>query len=149
MNRPRPRRAFAVALFVALPGPAPADETARAQALIRDASRALQAGNAPLFLAAFDRREMPRFAELREQVTALAAQRWIASSVASGPLAGGPEIWTMRVDWLLELKPRLDPGPVERRQATLALELRKRNGRWKIARLKPVEFFEAAWRAQR
>lgn len=148
MNRPRHRRALAVAIFCALPGSAHADETAEAQALVRDASRALQAGNAPLFLAAFDRREMPRFDELREQVTALAAQRWIASSVASGPLAGGPEIWTMRVDWLLELKPRLDPGPVERRRKTLALELRKRNGRWKIARLAPLDFFEAAWRAQ-
>ncbi len=125
------------------PGGAQPDDATRVRLLIRDASRALQAGNAPLFLAAFDRRAMPRFDVLREQVSAMTAQRRIASSVASGPLQGDPSVWTVRVDWLLELTPKLDPGPLERRRATLTLRVRKRGRRWKIVQLEPLEFFSA------
>lgn len=112
--------------------------------LVRDASRALQSGNAPLFLAAFDRRAMPGFARFREQVTALTAQRRIASSVESTAPEKGPGEWSVRVNWLLELTPRLDPGPIERRHETLVLGLRRRGGRWKIVRIDPSDFFASA-----
>lgn len=133
----------AAAALLLLPGTAQLDDATQVRLLIRDASRALQASNAPLFLAAFDRRTMPRFDVLREQVSALAAQRRIASSVESGPLEGDPSAWTLRVDWLLELTPKLDPGPLERRRATLTLRVRKRGKRWKIVQLEPLEFFSA------
>lgn len=135
-----PAAAISLLLY---PGTAQPDDTAQVRLLIRDASRALQAGNAPLFLAAFDRQEMPRFDVLREQVSALAAQRRIASSVESGPLEGDPNVRTVRVDWLLELTPKLDPGPLERRRTTLTLRVRKRGKRWKIVWLEPLEFFSA------
>ena len=111
--------------------------------MIRDVSRALQAGNAPLFLAAFDRNAIDDFDALREQVTALVAQRRIASSVAVGTVEGGPDTWTVRVDWLLELTPRLDPGPLRQRRETLTLGVRKRGGRWKIVSGGPSKFFAA------
>lgn len=115
--------------------------------LIRDASRALQSGNAPLFLDSFDRRAMPGFERFRDQVTALTAQRRIASSVESAPPEEGPDEWSVRVNWLLELTPKLDPGPVESRHETLVLGLRRKGDRWKIVRIDPSDFFASAGRA--
>lgn len=111
--------------------------------VVRNMSRALQAGNAPLFIAAFDRQGFPGLPELREQLTALTAQRRIASSVEIGALRGGPAEFTLRVDWLLELTPKVDSGVLERRHETLSLVVVNRNGRWKIARLEPLGFFSS------
>ena len=116
----------------------PAD---RIRLVVRDASRALQAGNAPLFMAAFDRHAFPGFPALREQVTALAAHRRIASSVESRVIDTGPEHWSVRVDWLLEMTPKLDPGPLERRHRTLLLRMVNRGKQWKIVDLEPQDFF--------
>ncbi len=142
-----PRRlavALAALLAVPLPGLAQDEEAAtRIALMVRDASRALQAGNAPLFLAAFDARSVADFASLRAQVAALAEHRRIASSVATGPVEGGPEEWTVRVDWLLELAPKLDPGPLESRRETVTLKVRKRGRRWKFVSLDPAGFFAA------
>ena len=110
---------------------------------IRDASRALQAGNAALFMAAFDRRSFAGFQALRGQVTALTAQRRIASSVECGPPEGGPDVWTVRVNWVLDLTPKLDPGKLERRHETLVISMVKRGPRWKIANLEPAGFFSS------
>lgn len=140
------RLALAAWLVAATPAPLPSqgeDVSDRIRTVVRDASRALQAGNAPLFMAAFDRQAFPGFQELREQVTALAAQRRIASSVEIGVPAGGPSEFTLRVDWLLELTPKIDPGPLEQRHGTLALLMVRRNGRWRIARLEPAGFFSS------
>ena len=121
-------------------------DTGAIHQVILDASRALQSGNAPLFLASFDRRAMPGFARFREQLTALTAQRRIASSVESAPPEGGPDEWIVRVNWLLELTPKLDPGPIERRHETLVLGMRRTGGRWKIVRIDPSDFFVSAGR---
>ena len=123
------------------------DAADRIALMVRDASRALQAGNAPLFLAAFEPGAVPDFAAFREQVTALAEQRRIASSVAAGPVAGGPDEWTVRVDWLLELAPKLDPGPLERRRETVTLRVRRRGKRWKFVSLDRPDLFEALSRS--
>lgn len=111
--------------------------------MVRDASRALQAGNAPLFLAIFDRKDFAEYRELREQVTALVAQRRIASSVAVQSIQGGPIDWTVEVDWLIELTHKLDPSPLEQRRETLKFHLRKRGRRWRVVGLRPVTFFAA------
>ncbi len=146
---PRPwlgRSVLACAALLVGPVPGAAqggDGADRIALMVRDASRALQAGNAPLFLAAFERGSVPDFASFREQVTALAEHRRIASSVAAGPVEGGPEEWTVRVDWLLELAPKLDPGPLERRRETVTLKARKRGKRWKFVSLDRPEFFAA------
>ncbi len=146
-----PSRRTWIALLVAGPGimahlgraQTPAEAAAIRQ-LIRDASRALQAGNAPLFLAALDRQAFAGLGEFRAELAALTAQRRIASSVESTAPVGGPEEWTVRVDWLLDLTHKIDPGPVERRRATLELAVRKRRGKWRIVRLEPRSFFAAA-----
>lgn len=117
--------------------------------LVRDASRALQSGNAPLFLALFDPHAMADFGRFGDEIFALAAQRRIASSVKSDPPQGGPEECTVRVDWLLDLTPKLDPGPVERRHETVVVGLRRRGKRWRIVDVEPREFFAASARAPR
>lgn len=121
----------------------PTDPPGQIRLAVRDASRALQAGNAPLFLAAFDRQEFSGYGELREQVTALVAQRRIASSVAIESVQGGPVEWAVEVDWLMELTHKLDPSPPEQRRDTLKLRVRKRGRRWRVVDLQPLAFFVA------
>ncbi len=94
-------------------------------------------------MGVFDRRGFQGFAALREQVEALAAQRRIASSVAVGPVAGGPDEWTVEVDWLIELTPKLEPGSIETRRETVVLRLRRNGKRWRIVGLEPLGFFAA------
>lgn len=119
------------------------DEAASIRLVIRDASRALQAGNAPLFLSKFDSRSMQRFDDLRMSVEALTAQRTIASSVENGPPRVENDERIVSVDWLLQLTPISDPGPVEIRQESLSLRFAERKGKWKIVTLEPVEFFRS------
>ena len=109
--------------------------------LLLDASRSLQSANAALFMGLFDRASFDGYAALREDIGALAAHRRIASSVSVGVPEGGPVQWTASVDWLLELTPKLDPGPVERRRQTLRVSVRKRGKRWRIVGLEPIGFF--------
>ncbi len=142
------RQCIAQLVLGAAFGPQPArsqppDDVAAIRRLIRDASRALQAGNAPLFLAALDREQFPGMEAFGEALAALTAQRRIASSVESSLPVGGPEEWTVRVDWLLDLTHKIDPGPVERRKATLTVTVRKRREKWRIVRLEPQSFFAA------
>lgn len=133
-----------VMLCVAVSGLAqPTDARDQIRLVVRDASRALQAGNAPLFLAPFDRKAFAEYRELREQVTALVAQRRIASSVAVQSIQGGPTDWTVEIDWLMELTHKLDPGPLEQRRDILEIRVRKRGGRWLVVGLRPVTFFAA------
>lgn len=133
------------AAFLAAPGLLRAeDETAASiHLLIRDASRALQANNAALFLSKFDLQSSAGFDDLSVEVRALAAQRRIASSVESGPLRTNSAGPTVTVDWMLRLTPLLDPGPVEDRREKLSLRFAKRNGKWKIVALEPIAFFRS------
>lgn len=120
------------------------DPAAGIKRLLLDASRSLQSANAALFMGLFDRASFDGYAALRADIGALTAHRRIASSVSVGVPEGGPEQWTASVDWLLELTPKLDPGPVERRRQTLRVSVRKRGKRWRIVGLAPVGFFAPA-----
>lgn len=112
--------------------------------LLLDASRSLQSANAALFMGLFDRASFDGYAALRDDIGALTAHRRIASSVSIGAPEGGPEQWTASVDWLLELTPKLDPGPLERRRQTLRVSVSKRGKHWRIVGLAPVGFFAPA-----
>ena len=125
------------------PPAAGSDAAAGIRDLVRGLSRALQAGNAPLFLAAFDRRAFGGFQRLREQVSALTEQRRIASSVESAQPVSDAGSWSVRVNWLLELTPREGVGPIERRHEVLVLRLVRGVKRWRIADLEPADFFAA------
>ena len=139
------RRTCFIGLLIAMPAAfaAGGGDSVSIRRLIRDASRALQAGNAPLFLAAFDRESLADFGHLSDEVFALTAQRRIASSVENGPIEQDGEFRIVRVDWLLQLTPMLDPGAVEKREQEILLRLTKRKGRWKIVAIDAPEFFRA------
>jgi len=135
---------FALAAVLASPTAARSqvsDPAIGIKRLLLDASRSLQSANAALFMGLFDRASFDGYAALQEDIGALTAHRRIASSVSIGAPEGGPGQWTASVDWLLELTPKLDPGPVERRRQTLRVSVRKRGKRWRIVGLAPAGFF--------
>ena len=116
------RRGFSLAfLAVSAYGQSREPAVEAAAQRVRDASRALQAGNAPLFLSYFDRKQVSEFGRLREWIWALAAQRDIASSVdiVTGEMDDGRA--NLQVDWIVQLTAIRQPGAVETRQESLAL----------------------------
>ena len=109
--------------------------------MVRDASRALQAGNATSFLGYFDAGKFAGFAELRKNIVALTAQRQIASSIE---ITGFEQIesgYRVRVNWLLQLTYTGDPGPVETRQELVACVVKSQSNSWRIVDLDPVSLF--------
>ena len=109
--------------------------------MVRDASRALQAGNATSFLGYFEAGKFAGFAELRKNIVALTAQRQIASSIE---ITGFEQIesgYRVRINWLLQLTYTGDPGPVETRQESVTCTVEGRTNSWKIVDLDPVWFF--------
>ena len=109
--------------------------------MVRDASRALQAGNAASFLGYFDSDEFAGFAELRKNTVALTAQRQIASSIEIAAFEQIESGYRIRVNWLLQLAYTGDPGPVETRQQLLTCVVNRQSISWKIVDLDPVSFF--------
>ena len=119
------RRVFSLALGGCLAVSAQQRDP-RIEAAVRslmDASRALQAGNAALFLSFFNRKRVADFSRLREWVRALAEQRDVASSidVVSEDLDG--KTVKLQVDWILQITPNRQPGAVETRQESIAVEM--------------------------
>jgi hypothetical protein len=109
--------------------------------VVHDASRALQARNASLFLQGFDRKQFAGYADLESHIVALTMQSDIASSieiVAIEPKDGG---YHLRVDWLLQLSVLETPGPLETRREVLEISAAQQKGKWRITDLRPVRFF--------
>ena len=130
-------------LFIAAsaPGQQSRGDSEQIGRMVRDASRALQAGNATSFLGYFDAGKFAGFAELRKNIVALTAQRQIASSIE---ITGFEQIesgYRVRVNWLLQLTYTGDPGPVETRQELVTCIVKRQSNSWKIVDLDPVSFF--------
>jgi hypothetical protein len=109
--------------------------------VVQDASRALQSGDAALFLHYFDRRKFAGYPTIESHVVALTTQSDVASSVQFGeikPVEGG---YRLRVDWLVQLSVKETPGPLETRREVVTMVAAEQKGRWKITSLDPVEFF--------
>lgn len=109
--------------------------------MVRDASRAIQAGNAASFLGYFDEAEFAGYAELRKNTLALTAQRQIASSIEITELDQIESGYRVRVNWLLQLTYTGDPGPVETRQELVTCLVKRQSDSWKIVDLDPVSLF--------
>jgi len=117
----------------------------RASRLILDASRALQAGSAPRFLGYFDKKSTPQFAQLREGVTALLAVNKVASSVETTPTDTRGEEIGFEIDWLLQIASERDVSLLEQRRETVRATVRVApDGKAKLIRIEPVEFFAPA-----
>ena len=130
-------------LFLALPldpqtRDAPAENLGRT---LRDASRALQAGNAALFLSHFDKKQFPGYARLESHVVALTRQADVASSIEIISSEADDKAQRVTVDWLLQLTPSGGFGPAIRRREEITIRFDPAGARPKIVSLAPVDFF--------
>jgi hypothetical protein len=98
--------------------------------MVRDASRAIPAGNAASFLGYFDEAEFAGFAELRKNTAALTAQRQIASSIEITETERLDQGYRVRISWLLQLTYTGDPGPVETLQALVTFIVKSKSNSW-------------------
>jgi hypothetical protein len=131
----------ALAAAASSPGQQGSSDAAGIGRMLRDASRAIQAGNAASFLGYFDKDEFAGFAALRENVVALTGQRQIASSIEITELAGAENGYRVGVSWLLQLSYTGDPGAVESRQEAVTCAVKEIGGKWKVVQLEPVSLF--------
>jgi hypothetical protein len=123
------------------PGQQDRGDSAAIGRMVRDASRAIQAGNAASFLGYFDEAEFAGFAELRKNTAALTAQRQIASSIEITETERLDQGYRVRISWLLQLSYTGDPGPVETRQELVTCIVKRMSNSWKIVDLDPVSHF--------
>ncbi|MDQ6707398.1 MAG: hypothetical protein M3Z85_15650 [Acidobacteriota bacterium] len=98
---------------------------------------ALSAGNAIAFLKPFDR-GMPEFEYFSSNVIALVDQAEIVCSIEILTDSGDDENRSVKLDWLLQLKPNAPNARMERRRQIVTVELRKRGGKWKIVAFDPM-----------
>jgi hypothetical protein len=138
------RRGFAQLLaLAALAGPAAANQEAISRMLL-DASRALQARNAALFLGHFDRKRFEAYSQLESNIVVLTEQKDIASSIRIVEVTTDGEDFLSRVDWLIQISPLDRPGLIETRRHMIALRVAAAGKKWRIAGLDPVDFFRPA-----
>jgi hypothetical protein len=108
--------------------------------LVADAAGALSAGNASLFMKAFDP-AMAGYATLRENVTALIAQGEVQSEIE--PLEGEGDD-RRRVDtfqWTLRWKRGENSASFARREQVVTCKVEKQGSKWRIVGLEPIAFF--------
>jgi hypothetical protein len=111
--------------------------------LFASMAAALSEINVPQFMEAFDK-DMPDYEKLKNAVTALVNQAEVSSSVEPVKDEGDDTKRTVELDWYLEIRSLLPDGPVVHRREVIQCELRKEKKRWRIASIKPLEFFGAA-----
>jgi hypothetical protein len=109
--------------------------------MLRDASRALQAGNAALFLGHFDARQFPGYARLESHVVALTRQADIASSIEIIGMEAEDKTHRVTVDWILQLTPSSGFGPATRRREEITIRFDSAGGKPKVISLAPIDFF--------
>jgi hypothetical protein len=138
-------RSAILACFIA--ALAPADAHDDVIEVVTSMAAALTAVNVPQFMAAFDK-NMPDYGRLETNITALANQAEVSSSIEPLTEEGSDQKRAINLDWLLEVRSLEQDGPILRRREVIHCELEKKGRRWKIVALKPLEFFEPAKPAQ-
>ena len=108
--------------------------------LFTGVAASLSAGNVARFLAAFDP-AMPGYADLRENVTALAAQGEVQSFIDPVENEGTQSERAVEWKWTLRLRRGQDATPDLLREQTVKCQVEKRAGKWRITQLDPVAFF--------
>lgn len=102
-----------------------------------------RSGNVAEFMSAISR-SMPDYDTLKANVTALAHDSEVSSSVEPLTEEQLGDTYTIDLDWLLQIRSLEQDGPLVRRREVVHCELRKEKKHWKIIALKPVSFFAAA-----
>lgn len=104
--------------------------------LFTSLASALSEGNSQEFMKAFDP-AMPGYAKLQANITALAGQAEIATSID----ILREEESAVELDWFLQIR-SLDPtGPLERRRQVVKCRLERRGKKLRIVSLEPIELF--------
>jgi len=110
-----------------------ADERADALAVISPLASALSAGDSESFLQGIAE-DAPERAKLAANIRGLLAQAEITSSVRLLSIQDG----RAEVDWYMEIRSRARSTVVDRRKATLVVQIQNK----KISSLDPVDFFK-------
>jgi hypothetical protein len=116
-----------VAMLAAASEPSPVAD------VVAELAADLSGGDAPAFLAHFDR-TMAGYARLSGLIQALAAQGDVGSSVEIAEDTGDDRRRRLALDWILELAG-------ERRRQTVRCTFERQGKRWKVTAIEPVEFF--------
>jgi len=101
-----------------------------------------RSGNVPEFMSVISK-SMPDYGTLKLNVTGLARDSEVSSSVVplTEDLQG--ETYKIDLDWTLQIRSLEQDGPIVRRREVVHCELRKEKKHWKIVALKPIGFFAA------
>ena len=102
--------------------------------VLRVAAESLAEQDTQRFFSLFDP-EMEALPELRRQIALLVAREGAASTIDIASDTGDEDRREVRLNWLL----RVGAGPA--RRGEVSCRLARREGRWKIIALSPVEFF--------
>jgi len=117
-----------------------ADPAREVLELVADAAGSLSAGNAALFMKAFDP-GMPGYAKLRENVTGLIAQGDVQSFIDPVEDEGDYRRRVARFDLTLRIGRGQPSASSTSRQQVVKCTVEKRGGKWRIVALEPIEFF--------
>ena len=109
--------------------------------MLLDASRALQARNAALFLSHFDKKSFEGYPKLESNIVVLTRQKDLASSIQIVEIAEAGDTFRGRVDWLLQISPLNRAGTIETRRNMITLRIAAQGRKWRIIDLTPVDFF--------
>ena len=104
---------------------------------------ALTEVNIPKFMTAFSK-DMADYDTLENNVTALAKQAELSSSIQPLHEDGNDQARTIDLDWAMQVRGLEQDGPILQRREVVHCELRKQNKHWKIVALKPIDFFAPA-----
>ena len=137
------RRFTQLAGFVVAYPEARADQAAVSR-MLRDASRALQARNAALFLNHFDRDRFEAYPQLEANVVVLTEQRDLASSIRIEEIVEEGDFFRVRIDWLLQISPLGRAGSVETRRSMIDVRVSRAGAKWSIVAFAPVNFLRPA-----
>ncbi len=104
---------------------------------------ALTEVNVPQFMGTFSK-DMPEYATLETNVTALVKQAEVSSSIVPLTEEGDDQTRKIDLDWALQVRSLEQDGPIVQRREVIHCELHKEKKRWKIVALKPLDFFAPA-----
>jgi hypothetical protein len=97
-------------------------------------------GNVSRFMSAFSK-DMPDYATLESNVTALVRQAEVTSSIKTVSEDGDDQARTIDLDWVMQVRSLEQDGPIVQRREVVHCALRKEKKHWKIVALKPIDFF--------
>ena len=127
-------------LFLPLAACLRADSEKDARDAIASLADALSAGNAELFLDAFDH-SMPGYDRLRDEIAGLVSAYDVSCNIEITSNDGDDSDRTLALDWILSAEPKeISPGS-KHWEKKVKCRLRKTGKRWKIVSFEPVDLF--------